>query len=134
MNIIGSKITLGQSRQSVVLFLFQTKLSQKKLEMEKKEPEVTSSESGEFNLAYQVSESDPEWPSFKEKLARFNSRFASADNDKTQQASDHPSSDEKAASPSTSTSSGLKSSVAELASPNQSMASTPTIPSSPGSD
>ena len=132
MNIIGSKITLGQSRQSVVLLLFQTKLSQKRLEMEKKEPEVTSSESGEFNLAYQVSESDPEWPSFKEKLARFNSRFASADNYKTQQASDHPSTDAKAASPSTS--SGLKSSVAELASPNQSMASTPTIPSSPGSD
>ena len=99
--------------------------------MEKKEPEV-SSDSGEVNLAFQVSESDPEWPSFKEKLARFNSRFTSADNDTTQQAADQPTSDAKAASPSTSTSTGQRSIAAESASANQSMASTPTIPSSPG--
>ena len=45
----------------------------------KKEDDETSGNGGEVNLAYQLSDSDPhdhdqEWPSFKEKLARFNSR------------------------------------------------------------
>jgi hypothetical protein len=87
---------------------------------------------GEVNLGFQVSETDPQdpdWPSFKEKLARFNSRFASVNVDKPDPANEHQKIDDaKDASSPSINSSGHKS----AASPSLSMASITSIPSSTG--
>ena len=87
---------------------------------------------GEVNLGFQTSETDPQdpdWPSFKEKLARFNSRFASVNVDKPDPANEHQKIDDaKDASLPSINSSGHKS----AASPSLSMASITSIPSSSG--
>jgi hypothetical protein len=82
---------------------------------------------GEVNAAFKADESDPpeqDWPSFKEKLARFNSRFANAGGVKTAQASEHAAA--KEASPAAERKTGV------TASPSLSAASIVSLPSSAG--